>query len=688
MTSPVGAVAAVPKTDGLPQDLQDLVQELALAVHKRGIYPASHPMLHGSVDALTRRFHQVLAKRGQLALGISRRRLVVDGTATDEHNALIADLAERLYEHELGVVTVLPNVQRASLEEFIGAISQSPSRGAEPLGGRGRAQDSRWDDLVLTPVAFDRLELMHDETSEGERREVIARRSSELWLGLTRAALAGGSLEGEIEDPKKLAESVERQVSRDGYDATILGLLRQVIGELADPDMRDSLLRHRVSDLVQRLDDATLSKLLQMGGDRQASATFLERACESLTATAVVRLTRVAASDSGAPVAGAMLRLLSKLARDADARRVTSRAVDRALRNVVRKMLEGWKLIDPNPEQYSQVLSGISTSSTAVQPDLGRDTCEADRILQIGLATDSSGPLVEAALARLIAASGVSAAVECLYACEQSPIRDAMLDRLINESTFREQLALERPTVSVLQRAVDRLGVQVVESLIQELERRDDSDAAWIVDLLARVGPAALPQIGTNLPMLSSRAVRHMIGVFDRLDAWPPNVKSLDYARHSDATVRRETIRHLVKRDATRDRAILAGLRDRDIRIFNLALGAVSGTCSIEAARTLMNRLEDSEMTDELRARGVRALGETRHAEARGWIEKRATTKHWLFRSVQLRKPSLELYAILGVLAARKDNRPESKRILDLASRSKHDEVRRAASPRTAEAKS
>src|SRR6185295_17428686 len=106
-----------------------------------------------------------------------------------------------------------------------------------------------------------------------------------------------------------------------------------------------------------------------------------------------------------------MLRLLSKLARDADGRRVTSRAVDRAFRSVIRKMLAEWKLIDPNPEQYSQVLAGIAISSTESQSDLGRDACEADRILQIGLATGSSGPLVEAALGRIIATSGVAAAV-------------------------------------------------------------------------------------------------------------------------------------------------------------------------------------------------------------------------------------------------------------------------------------
>ena len=684
MTSLASAAASNQKAEALPPDLQELVQELALAVHKRGIYPASHPMLHGSVDALTRRFHQALANRDHLAFGVSRRRLVVDGVATDENNTLLADLAERLYEHELGVVTVRPNVQRATLEDFIGAISASPARGAEPVGGRGRSQVLRWPDLDLTPIAFDRLELMNDEVSESERREITARRSADLWLGLTRAAIAGGLLDGEIEDPTRLAEAVEREVSRDGSDAAILGLLRQVIGELGDPEMHDSPFRHRVSDLVQRLDDATLSKLVKMGGDRSASAAFLSRACESLTAAAIVRLTRVAATDTGVPIAGAMLRLLSKLARDADTRRITSRAVDRALRGVIRKMLADWKLIDPSPEQYTDVLAGLATSSTGPQPDLGRDVCGADRVLQIGLATGSSSASVEAALARLIAGSGVAAAVDCLFTCNPSPLRDSLLDRLINESTFRTELAVERPRLSVLQRAVDRLGPRVVDSLIDELERRDDDDAAWIVDLLVRIGVAGLPIMGQRLSAVSSRALRHMIVVFDRCDAWPSNVTPLDYARHSDPAVRRETIRTLVRRDATRDRAILAGVRDRDIRIFNLALASIGGACSTEAARAVMSRLDDPELSDELRARGIRALGNTRNAEVRVWLEKRAITRHWLFRSTKLRKPSLELYAILATLVTRNDNRPESRRILELARRSKHDEVRRAATSRSA----
>src|SRR5262252_6204539 len=169
MTTPPGVASpSNAKVEHPPQELVELLQELALAVHKRGIYPASHPMLHGAVDGLVRRFQSVLSKRTQLSIGVSRRQLVIDGAATDENNTSLADLAERLYEHELGVVTVLATVQRSTLDEFIGAIAVSPARGTVPFGAGGRSQLARWHDLVLTRVAFDRLELMQDG-SDAER---------------------------------------------------------------------------------------------------------------------------------------------------------------------------------------------------------------------------------------------------------------------------------------------------------------------------------------------------------------------------------------------------------------------------------------------------------------------------------------------------------------------------------------
>jgi len=680
MTTPLGvAPPSTTKPDQPPQELLELLLELALAVHKRGIYPASHPMLHGAVDSLARRFQSVLSKRSQLSIGVSRHQLVVDGAATDEGNTALADLAERLYAHELGVVTFLGTVQRSTLDEFLSAISVSPVRGVAPLGATGRSQLTRWKDLVLSRVAFDRLELMNEDGVERERDDPKTKRSAELWLGLTRAALAGGLLDGDLEDPKRLAESVARQVNEEGPDAAILGMLRQLIGELEDAEIRDSQVRQRVSDLLRNLDDATLSTLLHMRGDRKAGAEFLERACETLTAAAVVRLTRVASGRAGVPIAGAMLRLLAKLAQDADSRRGASRAVDRALRGVIRKMLADWKLIDPNPDAYTVVLSNLATSAIETQPDLGRDSCEAERILQIGVATNASGPSVDAALARLIGTSGVAAAVDCLMACDPSPLRDSLVDRLINESTFREELALDRPAVAVLQHAVDRLGDRAVDGLVKELERRGEADAVWLVDLLARIGESGIDVMGAALADRSPRVLRHMIGVFVRCDRWPAASDPLQYASHSDSGVRRETYRYVLKHADTRERAILVAVRDTDVRIFNLALSTIGGGCSIDVARALMARLESPDLSDELRARGIRALGDTAHADVRVWLESRATTRHWLFRTVRLRKASLELSAIITALAIRNEDHADSKRILALACKSRNPGIRRAA---------
>jgi hypothetical protein len=93
-------------------------------------------------------------------------------------------------------------------------ISQN-ARAGEPLGAAGRSQLARWNDIALTRVAFDRLELMGDRTEEREREAPKAQRFEELWLGLARAALGGESLDGALEDPKRLAESIDRHLGRE-----------------------------------------------------------------------------------------------------------------------------------------------------------------------------------------------------------------------------------------------------------------------------------------------------------------------------------------------------------------------------------------------------------------------------------------------------------------------------------------
>ncbi|HEX5072505.1 MAG TPA: hypothetical protein VFW03_04860, partial [Gemmatimonadaceae bacterium] len=65
--------------------------------------------------------------------------------------------------------------------------------------------------------------------------------------------------------------------------------------------------------------------------------------------------------------------------------------------------------------------------------------------------------------------------------------------------------------------------------------------------------------------------------------------------------------------------------------------------------------------------------------EVRVWLGRRATTKHWLFRTVRLRRASLELLAIITALAIRNEDDADAKRILELARKSRNAGIRRAA---------
>lgn len=127
--------------EAIPHELLELVQELAVAVHKRGIYPASHPMQRGAVEAVLARLQRVLAARPELAIGVARSHLLLDGQATDPGHPLLSELAGRMHGHQVGGVRFLPGLLRDELDGFVGALAESLQRGGEPLGAR-RAGDA------------------------------------------------------------------------------------------------------------------------------------------------------------------------------------------------------------------------------------------------------------------------------------------------------------------------------------------------------------------------------------------------------------------------------------------------------------------------------------------------------------------------------------------------------------------
>jgi len=300
-------------------------------------------------------------------------------------------------------------------------------------------------------------------------------------------------------------------------------------------------------------------------------------------------------------------------------------------------------------------------------------------VIEISLEVQVIAPSTEAALGRLVMRDGTAATLDRLQLLPDSPCRESLVGRLLNESLLREQLHAERPDVALLAHAVDHIRVRAIEPILQAIDTRDDADPAWSVTLLQRLGSESFPVLREALPTCSTRVLRQLAALFDRLDAWPPGVDTLAFARHPDATVRREVQRFLLRHEATREAALLLGLRDADIRAFHQAMQIALRGCSSDASRLLMRRYDDESLGAELRPRIVRAIASAGSPEALAWLTERALTTRWWRAGKRLRKGSPEVVAAIGAIAQHFRGAGDADYVLRLATRSRDDDIRRAA---------
>jgi hypothetical protein len=684
MSSLASGTPPTASPEAIPLELRELAQELAVAVHKRGIYPASHPMQLGAVDAVLTRLQRVLTKRLELPIGVARSHLLLDGVATDPEHPLLSELASRMHDHQLGGVRFTPGVSRAELDALVAALAESAVRGGVPLGARTGEEAPRWPHVVVSPVSFEQLALL-DEGGAPMANAARAARAAELWGSLAHAALAdgvggGGAGGGEVYRPQELARSIEQKLGTPQFDDHLTGFLLQAVGAL-DGTARDGgpELRTQLSQLVESLSEEALQRLLEMGGDRTRRDAFLNSASQSLGAHAVLDLVRVAAAQDGAPISSAVLRLMRKLAREASTLRSGARGADFALRRIARHLLRDWTLDDPNPDAYSRMLVELSSEGSVAAVDRSRDALEPERLVEISLEVSLVAPSTESALGRLVMRDGVAATLERLQLLPESETRESLVGRLLNESMLREQLAAERPDLPLLAHAVDRMRERAIPPILQAIDQRDDADPSWTVPLLMRLGDDVIAPLRDALTGSSIKVLRMLVAVFERLDAWPSSVDPMTFARHPDAAVRREAIRFLLRQEATREAALLLGLRDSDTRTFHQAMQFALRGCSVEGARILMRRFDDESSGAELRPRVIRTIGSVGTAEALAWLSARVLTTRWWRGGMRLRKRSPEVLAAIGALAQHHRGDEAAERVLQLAMRSRDADIRRAA---------
>lgn len=579
--------------------LHEALTDLAAAVQRRAIYPAGHPVLRGAVTAVWERVSACIAEIGGIDLGVGGRRLVAGSTESDPSHPLLGDLAARLAAHRVGGLRLLAGVTTRELGDLIEYLSTSPDTpGIVALALR---TDITWNHIQVRAVAFDRLGLVGEvEAAAGEQSSAAA------WRALAGTAFL--EADGAIVTPAAVAASLLEQAADQESRVTQFEAFLQSVGGSGEDEEG---VAHAVA-VIDSLGRTGLARVFTTLGEFR-TRRVVAGAVERLPVSATVDLVQAANDAQSKVVATSLLRMLQKVG-DAARTGHTSRRGDRLLQLAVRRLLYEWTLESPNPEAYDQALASFATARDR-GADQRRDTVDAERVVDIALETGATGNAVDAALGRMALRDGLANTMAFLASYPPSETRERLINRLVNESSVREHLSHAQLDAAFLRQSVDRLRHRAAVPIMEALQRRPDSDVDLLVELLQRIGWDALGPIGERTADASPRVQRALVTLFDALDAWPPQVDPVAWMTHPDFIVRRETIKHLLKGSATRDAAMLAALKDQDVRIVAIGLHAITGACSQAAAREVMHRYADPGFTTELRVRAIRAVAPSRTNE-------------------------------------------------------------------------
>jgi hypothetical protein len=643
-----GTTAGLPSAvtrAALPRELSNFLIELSIALHKHSMYPEGHPTLAPSAEAVTRRLMELLAERGQLSLGVARRQLIIEGIATDPKHPVLRELADRLHRHHLGAIQFTQGVEPGELYDALALVAADPDRAGEPLGLGLLTRLSQWPHIRLFPLTFDRLELVgappEGGAGEGGGGLVTGGRTAQLWVGLARAALAGTDVEGEtkppepsafrpsepgesapeapppsdgaVVEPAAVAEAIQSHERGTAYDQVIVGYMLQIANELKGASGAGSVaLRKRMSRLVSALDEGTLRRLLDMGGDQSQRRQFILDASQGMAVDAVLDLVK-AASGEGAPISGSMLRMLTKMGHHAERMPVNRRPVAEAeLRDQIGELVKGWALADPNPDGYALALQRMAAAApTLVAAADAQFTPEPDRILKMACEADASGQGLDRAVAQLVAEVRVGSVLDVLDRAPAGSAAGASIARkVLTPESVRALLGIRPIDFPLLDRLLARLGPDGADPLLDLLADSESRQVRRaILDRLVRLGSELGPRL---LPRLADErwfVVRNVLFLAAEMPDPPAGLNAGVFRQHPDARVRREAYRLLFRDPAERTRSLCTALSDAEPGLQRLALATVAeGGCPDPAVPLVVNIASDTNLDSDVRVGAIRAL--------------------------------------------------------------------------------
>jgi hypothetical protein len=578
----------------LSPDVAALLTELAAALNRRGMYPPGHPALARAARSVAEKARPPLEARGELLLAVARDRILHGGDASDRSHPMLRDLADRLHRRRIGGL----RLERGFDEEEASALLDALAREPEPEGAGPGLWKSRACELL--PTRYDRLTLAAEPGGGGS-----------LWGDLARSALEGG--DGAEASAGELARAINGRRNDDPYDgavaARLTGLLKRTDAQ-ASPELAPA-----IAELLRGLDPDRLRRLLQLAGDRSEASAVLRGALKTLPADAVLALLKAARGPEQS-VSDSLMRILAKLSAHAPHDALVddpARSADAALREQVGELVTGWRLDDPNPDEYTQALQALA-SHRAGRPSVptGENRPEPERVVRMALELGATGPILSRALEHLCARDPLEL-VRSLSEAPQVGGPNLALEEgwrvVLSPAALARVLDDAGPGNAAVESLLAKAGAGAVEPLLDRLAGSEErAERRWLLDRLAALGPAVGPRALERLPGAPWYVARNLLYLLRRTGTGG-DLAPDSYMSHADARVRVEAVR-LFALGPARERAIAHALRDEDSAIVSAGLALAAEECPPAAVPLLARLAADAALPDDVRAQAVRLTAE------------------------------------------------------------------------------
>ena len=599
----------------------EFLLEFSVALHKYTMYPDSHPSLEPAAAAVVARASSLLSDRTQIAFGVARRQLIIEGVATNPAHPVFRRLAEWLNRHQLGAVIILRGLEVVEVSGALRALAQEPDL-VGPFGLTALETRSAWPHLRLHPLSFDRLSLAASDSPKPDaaRHHDRSTRSADLWIGLASAAMASNRSSTPEEavptEPALVARAIDEHPSAEAYDQVIIGYLRQIVRELKDGAGDETLaLQQRTARLIASLKSETLRRLIEMGGDVSQRHAFVRDAAQCLAADAVLDLLKAAGEASGQTISHGLLRLLSKLAAHAEFGAPDVRpAADGALREQIGRLVDKWRLEDPTPDDYREALQHLATKAAPVEETHSVDAHlpDAMRLVQLCLECGEAGPFIERAIDRVVAEGRLGELLGLLpnESSTLSPAAKPLLARLRRPEAIRVLLQQSPVDFDAVVRLQPFMEVEHYGVLLDALAGADDRPTRRkLLDFLAHatidLGPLIVARLGDERWFVE----RNLLVLLERRGPLPDRFSPARWTLHPDVRVRREAIRLQLRVPSERSRAVRAALEDKNPGLVHSGLAAVQQECPGELVDVVAAVALHGAVSDQLRVLAAHALG-------------------------------------------------------------------------------